>query len=85
MTGPVRLRFLANFPAKAPVYPRKPPPKSFVKTILPVSPTRRRICAQIPAIFMKTRNFRGRGRGPPLSDIVPFWESQRPPEMSQAT
>ena len=65
MAGPVRLRFFAHLPANTPVHPRKPPPKSFVKKTLPVSHTCGRTCAQIPAILMKTRNFRGGGRGYP--------------------
>jgi len=77
MAGPVRLRFSAHLPANTPVHPRKPPPKSFVKKTLPVSHTCGRTCAQIPAILMKTRNFRVEGEGGPLSDIVSFWESLR--------
>src|SRR3974390_566813 len=63
MAGPVRLRFSAHLPANTPVHPRKPPPKSFVKKTLPVSHTCGRTCAQIPAILMKTRNFRVEGEG----------------------
>jgi len=75
MTGPACSRYFACLPANAPVHPRKPPPKSLFKTNLPVSHTCRRTCAQIPPILL--RNLRGRGRGYPLSDIVPFWESLR--------
>ena len=63
MAGSVRLRFSAHLPANTPVHPRKPPPKSFVKKTLPVSHTCGRTCAQIPAILMKTRNFRVEGEG----------------------
>jgi len=66
---PVVLSVLARFFADLPLYnnsqPYRIPPNSFVKKILPVSPTRRRIRAQNSAIFMKTRNFRGEGEGVP--------------------
>ena len=39
VTGPVRSRFSAHLPTQAAVQPQKPTPKSFVKRILPLSPT----------------------------------------------
>src|SRR5271165_3794302 len=50
------------FASKASRHPPKTPAKSFVKTILPVTPTRSRFCAQNLAIPMKTRNL-GEGYG----------------------
>ena len=42
---------------------RKRTRNSLPKTILRVTQTRSRFCPKIPAIFMKTRNFRGEGVG----------------------
>src|SRR5271167_2025238 len=71
--GHVRFRIFAHLPANTPVQPPKIPPNSFVKRNLPLTPTRSRICAQNPAIFMKTRNFGGRGRGYPMPSQFRFW------------
>ena len=71
--GPVRSRFLAHLPAKASVRSPKIPPKSFIKTTLPVSPTRSRFCTQNDAISMKTRIHGGGGRGVPSVFASPRW------------
>src|SRR5271166_2517698 len=71
--GSVRSRFFTRLHAKTPIRPPKIPPNSFVQRILPVTPTRSTGCAQIPAIFMETRNFGGGGRGTPEVSHVPFW------------
>src|SRR5208283_1654274 len=65
MTGPVHSRFSVHPPANTPVHPRKIRPKSFIKTILPVTHMGSVACAQNVAISMKTRIRGGGGRGTP--------------------
>src|SRR5271165_4207545 len=58
--GSVRSRFFTRLHAKTPIRPPKIPPNSFVQRILPVTPTRRAVAAQIAAILRKTRDVGGR-------------------------
>src|SRR5271165_2079947 len=73
--GHVRSRLLAHLPANLPVRLQKTQPKSFVKRILPLSPTLSRFCAAKPRIFMKTRNFGVGGRGVPPPQSLPNRET----------
>ena len=63
MIGSVRLRFFAFLPAAVPHRPSKILAKSFVKRILPITPTPAGIYAEIIRNSMKTRNLGGRGEG----------------------
>jgi len=56
-------RFFTHLPANGFLHLNKSSRNSFVWTILPVTPTRRRICTEFFAIFMKTRNFAREGGG----------------------
>jgi hypothetical protein len=60
---PDRLRFSIHLLTKALVHPRKIQPKSLFRSILTRKLFDFTTCAQIPAIFMKTRILRGRGEG----------------------
>jgi hypothetical protein len=86
MPGSVRLRNFFHLPINAPVCPQNISPKSFIKKILPISPTRRRFCEENVAIFLKTGIHRGRGRG----YVVPVclretwgFSTPRPPNPAQ--
>src|SRR5271165_2661313 len=68
--GLVRSRFLAHLPTKPPVHPRKIRPKSFIKRILPVTPTCSRFCIENLRMSMKTR-IRGEGGGVPTERAFP--------------
>src|SRR5271165_1016892 len=82
--GSVRSRFFTRLHAKTPIRPPKIPPNSFVQRILPVTPTRSTGCAQIPAIFMKTRNFGGRGEGYPRGVTRPVLAPRQSPVPTPA-
>ena len=56
-------RFFTHLPTDGFLRLKKSSRNSFVWTILPVTPTRRRICTETFAILMKTRNFAREGGG----------------------
>jgi hypothetical protein len=74
VTGSVRLRDCSDPTAHPSYRPENTPANSFIKNNFPLSLTRRLICAQLPAILMKTRNFEGEGGGGYLRPCVPLWE-----------
>jgi hypothetical protein len=61
--GHLRSRFSTRLPAETPVHPHKISPKSFVKRILPLSPTGRGICRPNFAISFRNRNLQNAGGG----------------------
>src|SRR6516162_5516989 len=63
MTGLPCLQAFPRPPAATPFRLPNALDNSFVWTTLPVSPTRRRSCAENVANFNKTRNFKRGGRG----------------------
>ena len=65
MTGPVRLRFLADLPAGASVRPQKLSPKSLFQNTFPVSYSFHRSKMQNFPYPSENREFRG-GRGVPV-------------------
>ena len=75
--GLVCSRFFTHLPAHTLTRFLKTPSKSFVETNLPLSPTHRRICAQIIAILMKTRNFEEKGGGGCPHALFPLREAQK--------
>src|ERR1035438_9179568 len=73
--GHLRSRFSTHLPANPPVRPQKIRPKSLFRSILPVSPTRSRVCARLRVSPSKHGFCDMGGRGVPPPQSIPLRET----------